>query len=131
MNTIKPSFPTSLCRALTARRTSTIAALCAVLAVTAADAQVRAKGLTGGLETSNRFVSLPDAPRGSLFVRECEDCPSVRLEFDGDTRYFIGDEQVTYARLRDVAAQGDAGLLVSYQLGTRTMTRLRLAAGGN
>lgn len=112
-------------------RAAIAAAALVVLWAAPAAAQVRAKGLTGGLETSNRFVTLPDAPRGSLFVRECGECPSVRLEFDAGTRFFVGEEPVTYARLLEASGEGDAGLLVSYRLGTRTITRLRLSAGGN
>jgi hypothetical protein len=130
MNTTKRSPSIAHGRTLAPRLASGLAAVCALLTVSAADAQVRAKGLTGGLETSNRFVTLPAAPRGSLFVRECGECPSVRLEFGSDTRYFIGDQPVSYAQLREVAAKGDAGLVVSYRLGTRTLTRLRLTAAG-
>lgn len=131
MDTLKRSRSISPGRTLALRLASGLAAICTALTVSAVDAQVRAKGLTGGLETSNRFVTLPAEPSGSLFVRECGECPSVRLEFDAGTRFYIGEEPVTYSRLRDVASQGDAGLLVSYQLGTRIITRLRLSARGN
>ena len=92
---------------------------------------MRTKGVTGGLESSTEFTSLPAIPGGSLNVKECGDCPSLRLEFRADTRYFIGDEPVSYAELRQAADDGVHGLLVSYRLGTRDLTRLRLSAPGN
>ncbi|HJR58120.1 MAG TPA: hypothetical protein VJ813_01925 [Vicinamibacterales bacterium] len=104
---------------------------CGFLAAAAAGAQVRTKGVTGGLESSTEFTSLPAIPGGSLNVKECGDCPSLRLEFRADTRYFIGDEPVSYAELRQAADDGVHGLLVSYRLGTRDLTRLRLSAPGN
>lgn len=108
-----------------------LAAIGAMLIATGASAQVKTRGITGGLETSTEFVTLPASPGGSLSVRECRDCPSLRLEFRSDTRYFIGEEAVSYAQLRQAAGTGVRGLLVSYRLGTRNLTRLRLSAAGN
>lgn len=109
----------------------TLAALaCGVLAA-AADAQVRSQGITGGLESGTTLVTLPATPSGSFLARECRDCPSIRVSFDSNTRYVIGDEQVTYAKFREAAAKGDIRMYVSYRLSDRTLTRLRLAAAGN
>jgi hypothetical protein len=55
----------------------------------------------------------------------------VRLRFDARTRYFIGKEPVTYARLREAAAKGDLQLDLFYDPKTLNLTRLRLAAAGN
>jgi hypothetical protein len=108
-----------------------IALACGLVLAAGAAAQKPTKGLTGGLETGTELVRLPGTPSGSLQVRECDACPVVRLEFDAGTRYFIGSEAVTYARFREAAEKRPAGLLVSYRLGTRTLTRLRLSAAGN
>jgi hypothetical protein len=108
-----------------------IAAAGALLAAAVAMAGVETKGLTGGLESGTEFVTLPSSPRGSLSVRECSDCPSMRLEFDSQTKFFVGEEAVSYAELRKAASKGDRGLLVSYRLGTRKLTGLRLSAAGN
>lgn len=108
-----------------------LAAIGAMLVTTGASAQARTRGITGGLETSTEFVSLPANAGGSLTVKECGNCPSLRLEFRADTRYFIGDEPVSYAELRQAASKGVRGLLVSYRLGTRNLTRLRLSAAGH
>jgi hypothetical protein len=112
--------------------TGVLAALaCGVLAAAGAQAQVRSKGITGGLESGTTLVTLPATPSGSFLARECSDCPSIRVSFDANTRYVIGDEQVTYAKFREAAAKGDIRLYVSYRLSDRTLTRLRLAAAGN
>jgi hypothetical protein len=113
------------------RLAACVAAALGLLFAMSADAQVRTRGITGGLETSTQFTSLPASPGGSLNVRECGECPVVRLEFDEQTRYFIGEEPVSYAAFRKAAGTGTRGLLVSYRLGTRTLTRLRLSAAGN
>jgi len=105
--------------------------VCGALAAAGADAQVRTKGITGGLESGTTLVTLPATPTGSFLARECRDCPSVRVSFDVNTRFVIGDEQVTYAKFREAAAKGDIRLYVSYRLSDRTLTRLRLAAPGN
>ena len=76
-------------------------------------------------------MTLPATPSGSFLARECRDCPSIRVSFDSNTRYVIGDEQVSYAKFREAAAKGDIRLYVSYRLSDRTLTRLRLAAAGN
>jgi hypothetical protein len=112
-------------------RSRLIALACGLLVVGGAAAQKPTKGLTGGLESGTELVQLPGTPSGSLQVRECSTCPALRLEFDAGTRFFVGSEPVTYARFREAAARGPAGLLVSYRLGTRTLTRLRLSAAGN
>ncbi len=107
-----------------------LAAGCALLVAAGAAAQgVKSRPLTGGLESSTSYVSLPAQPAGSLTAKECRDCPSLRLEFGADTRFYIGKQPVSYAQLRAAAAKaGDVRLDVSYRLGTRTLTRLRLAA---
>ena len=99
---------------------------CSSLVAGAADAQVRAKALTGGLESGTTLVTLPAAPTGSLLVRKCRGCPSIRVRFDAGTRFLIGDEEVPYAKFREVAAGGDIRLDVSYRLPDLTLTRLRL-----
>jgi hypothetical protein len=112
-------------------RSRLIALACGLLVASGAAAQKPTKGITGGLETGTELVRLPGTPSGSLQVRECDTCPSLRLEFDASTRYFIGSQAVTYAQFREAASKRPAGLLVSYRLGTRTLTRLRLSAAGN
>ena len=114
------------------RRACLLIAACASLIVASADAQVvRSRPVTGGLEASTAYVSLPAQPSGSLNAKECRDCSSLRLEFDASTRYYIGKQPVSYAQLREAASKSpDTRLDVSYRLGTRTLTRLRLAASG-
>jgi hypothetical protein len=80
------------------------------------------------LETTSGLVPLPGSPDGSVTARECRDCPSVRLEFGNDTRYFVGKEAVSYNRFRQLAALGDGRLYVYFTPETRVLTRLRLSA---
>jgi hypothetical protein len=128
MNTIRNSRQSWAARHCGA----SLLAACALLAAAGAGAQVvRARPVTGGLESSTDYVTLPASPSGSLNAKECRDCPSLRLEFSSNTRYFIGKQPVSYAQLRAAASKArDVRLDVSYRLGTRTLTRLRLAAAG-
>jgi hypothetical protein len=105
-------------------------ALC-VLAAGAAHARAPTKGITGGLESGTDLVRLPGTPGGTLTAIECRGCPSLRLSFDRNTRYYIGKEPVTYARFRDAASKGNFGLYISYRLDTKVLTRLRLPAAVN
>lgn len=108
-----------------------IALACGLFAAASADAQVRTKGITGGLESGTTLVTLPATPSGSFLARECRECPSIRVSFDAATRFVIGDQQVSYSQFRDAASKGDVRLYISYRLSDRTLTRLRLAAAGN
>src|SRR5688572_5773808 len=101
---------------------------CRVLVAAGADAQVRSKGITGGLESGTTLVTLPATPSGSFVARECSECRSIRVSFDANARDVIGDEQVSCAKFRGAAAKGEIRLYVSYRLSDRTLARLRLAA---
>jgi hypothetical protein len=116
------ALPGRLCRA------GWIAAAIGVLATAAASAQGPLKTVEECLESGTDLVTLPGVAGGSILARECRGCTSVRLEFDGRTRYFIGKEQVSYAQLREAAAREGLRLYVFYQPDTRTLTRLRLVA---
>ena len=119
-------------QSLASKRVARIAVLaCGVLVVAGANAQKPTKGITGGLESGTTLVTLPATPSGSFLARECRECPSIRVSFDENTRYVIGDEQVSYAKFREAASKGDIRLYVSYRLSDQTLTRLRLAAAGN
>jgi len=102
------------------------------LAATAAAAGPRPLGtIEECLESGTDLVQLPGVAGGSLSARECRGCSSARLEFGRNTRYFIGKQQVPYAKLREVAAQAESRLYVCFQPGTRTLTRLRLVAAAS
>lgn len=124
MNTLTPD-----CRPL--RRASWLAAAIGIFATCAAGAALPLRTIEECLESGTTLVSLPGVAGGSLSARQCSGCPSIRLSFDGRTRYFIGKEQVSYAKLHEAAAKGDVRLDLFYEPKTRKLTRLRLAAAGN
>jgi hypothetical protein len=110
------------------RRAGWLAAAAGALVAAAAGAQVPMQTIEECLESGTDLVTLPGAPGGTLSARECSGCPSLRLSFGQRTRYFIGAEAVTYARLLEAAGKRDARLDVFYEPKSRTLTRLRLAA---
>lgn len=110
------------------RRAGWLVVLTGALAAVAAGAQVPMQTIEECLESGTDLVTLPGAPSGTLNASECRGCPSLRLSFGQRTRYFIGTEAVTYARLLEAAGKRDARLDVFYEPKTRTLTRLRLAA---
>ncbi len=109
-----------------------LAALVGALAAAAAGAQLPATTtIEDCLESGTDLVSLPGTPGGSLSASQCRGCESLRLKFDRQTRYYIGNEPVSYAQLREAAAKGNSRLDLFYHPKTKTLTRVRLAAGGN
>ena len=79
------------------------------------------------LESGTRNVSLPGIASGTVSANPCAGCPTLRLRVDGKTRFFIGKEQVSFARLREAAAKGDLRLDLYYEPKSRTLNRVRLA----
>ena len=108
------------------RRAGWMAAAIGVLATAAASAQVPLKTIEECLETGTDLVTLPGVAGGTLSATQCRGCESLRLKFDARTKYYIGKEQVPYARLREVAGKGIAQLYVFYRPDSRILTRLRL-----
>ena len=109
-----------------------LAAAIAALVTAAAGAALPLKTIEECLESGTDVVRLPGVAGGSLSASPCSGCPSVRLTFDGRTRYFIGKEAVSYVRLREAAAKGDnLRLDLFYHPKTRILTRVRLAAVRN
>lgn len=113
------------------RRARWLAAACGLLIAAGAGAQLPHKYVEECLESGTALVSLPGAPGGSLSASQCRGCGSLRLNFGQRTKYFVGAEAVSYARLREVAGKSPASLNVCYDPATRVLTRLRLAATGN
>ncbi len=113
------------------RRASWLAAAIGVLVTTAAGAALPLKTIEDCLESGTSLVRLPGTAGGTLSASQCSGCPAVRLSFNSRTRYFIGKDLVTYAKLREAAAKGDLRLDLFYDPKTRNLTRLRLAAAGN
>jgi len=111
------------------RRAGWIAAAIGALAMAAAGAQVPLRTVEECLETGTDLVALPGVAGGSLSASQCRGCETLRLKFDQNTRYFIGQELVPYARLREVAARGNQRIYVFYRPDTRTLSRLSLEAG--
>lgn len=109
-----------------ANRAAWLAAVAGAMFAAAAPAQVPMVILEEVLETSTSLASLPAQAGGTLNARECDDCGSYRVKFDASTRYYIGNERVSYARFRQVATQGNTRLYVYYKPGTQALTRLRI-----
>lgn len=114
-----------------ARRARWLAAALASLAAAGALAQGPLATIEECLESGTELVRLPGTPGGTLTASECGECQKFRLSFDARTRYYIGDQAVPYARLRDAAARGPLRLYVYYRPSDRTLTRLRLVAAAN
>lgn len=113
------------------RRARWLAAALASLAAAGALAQGPLTTIEECLESGTELVRLPGTPGGTLTASECRECQKFRLSFDARTRYYIGDQAVPYARLRDAAAQGSLRLYVYYRPTDRTLTRLRLVAAAS
>mgnify|MGYP003395075719 CR=1 FL=1 len=114
------------------RRAGRLAIASGMLVMAVASAQqLPMKYIEECLESGTELVALPAQAAGPVSASECRGCETRRLQFDRSTRYFIGKEQVSYAKLREAAAKGDVRLDLFYEPKTRKLTRLRLAAAGN
>jgi hypothetical protein len=126
-----PNQDIATLRSHRARRAGWLVAALASLAASAAMAQGPLTRIEECLESGTDLVTLPGVAGGTLTASECRGCPSLRLSFGPRTRYFIGDEAVPYARLREAAGKGALRLYVFYRPTDRTLTRLRLVATDN
>jgi hypothetical protein len=113
------------------RRAGLLATVIGVLGASSALAGPPMQNIEACLESGTGLVSLPGVPGGMLTAKECKACDSQRLTFDANTRYFIGKQAVTYARLRTAAAKGDLRLDVFFRPDTHVLTRVRLAASAD
>jgi len=109
-------------------RATWLAGIAGALLAAAASAQAPMVILEEVLESATSLAELPATAGGSFNARECRDCGSVRVKFDSDTRYYIGNERVSYTKFRQVATQGETRLYVYYKPGTQALTRLRINA---
>jgi hypothetical protein len=112
------------------RRAPWLAAAIGALVIGVAGAAAPLTTIEECIETGTDLVSLPGTAGGSLSAKACASCDSVRLRFDSNTHYFIGDEAVPYARLREAASRGTQSLYVFYRPDTKIMTRVRIDAVG-
>ncbi len=130
MNNPIPDRIAGLPMARRLRRAGLAAAAIGLLAAAAAGAQTPLRTIEECLETGTDLVALPGAAGGTLSATGCRGCETLRLKFDARTRYFIGQELVPYARLREAAAKRNLRLYVFYSPNDKTLTRLRLVATG-
>ncbi len=112
-------------------RASWLAVAAGVLVTATAGAALPLKTIEECVESGTSLVRLPGTAGGTLAATQCSGCPSVRLSFNSRTRYYIGKDLVSYAKLREAAAKGDdLRLDLFYDPKTRNLTRLRLASAG-
>ena len=55
------------------------------------------------LEVGIELTSLPSSVPGQLAVTPCADCAPVLLKLDQDTRFYVGEQAVSMALLRQYA----------------------------
>ena len=107
-------------------RATWLAGIAGAMFASATLAQVPMVILEEVLESSTSLANLPAQAGGTFNARECSDCISYRVKFEPSTRYYIGNEPVSYARFRQLATQGNTRLYVYYKPGTQALTRLRI-----
>ncbi|MGH8495816.1 MAG: hypothetical protein ACREVN_06745 [Gammaproteobacteria bacterium] len=93
----------------------------AVLMAQNASADMRVVEQSFESSTAVRIPAGDDAP---LDMRNCPGCPVVTLRINPETRYFIGDEQVTQADFRKAAARETVSMTVHYDPESRYVTRV-------
>jgi len=78
-----------------------------------------------GYETSPGNVRLPTSDTGELTMQNCATCKVVRLRVSADTRFVIGDGQVSLTEMtRYLAQHPEASLVVMQLKDTSNLSRL-------
>ena len=128
MSTNTARNPIGLARASSSRSARWLLLAACALSAGAAVAALPLKAIEECIETGTESVRLPGTASGALSASACSGCPPLRLRFDARTRYFVGMQQVTYAKFREATAKADLRLDVFYEPKSRALTRLRVPA---
>lgn len=82
---------------------------------------------------SSTAVRIPASDDAALAIRNCSTCPVVTLRITPETRFFIGDEQVSQADFRKVAVRDTISMTVLYEPELKSVTRvvIRPTAGAS
>lgn len=75
-------------------------------------------------ESSTVDARIPADAGGSIEMRHCPDCESVTLQIDGNTLFFVDEQQVTQADFRRAANRGTYSMTVHYDPETLAVTRV-------
>jgi hypothetical protein len=81
--------------------------------------------LEHAVEILSGKVTLPSTPESGLVMPRCWDCPPKSYETNAETRYFLGDQEVSLGEFRAaVAPRVDTFLTVKYALKTGVVLRV-------
>lgn len=81
------------------------------------------------IETGADATVLPSGPLSSLVVTPCGGCPPLSLPTTAQSRYFIGEQEVSLEDLkRRVAGQPTTMLVILYRKDSRELTRVIASA---
>ena len=78
------------------------------------------------VEATTDAVSLPST-RGRMIARSCPTCPERYLSLNGQSRIFIGEEEVNYAKLKQAMNAARQSLTIHYREKDKTVTRIVLS----
>lgn len=105
---------------------SRIAALMLLAAVTPVLAQMRVATLAH--EAMPDMIRMPASEGGELTLQICATCQVLRLRASSETRYFVGEEEVTLAFITKYLDQHpNAPVVVSQPLKELTLWRVRVS----
>jgi len=79
-----------------------------------------------GIEASTDYVNVPSAAYGTWSVTPCAGCRTDVLRLDDKSEFFVGEQPVPLATLRQYAGRGASQLDVFYETKTRRVTRVIL-----
>jgi hypothetical protein len=79
-----------------------------------------------GIEASTDYVNLPSSAYGAWSVTPCAGCRTSVLRLDDKSQFFVGQEAVPLATLRNYAARGVSHIDVFYETKTQRVTRVIL-----
>lgn len=84
--------------------------------------------LEDAYEASTLYVSVPESVPTRWTLRPCPACSQLTLAVDGNSRFFVGTDEVSLAMLRKYAVRGTTNIDVFADPRSNRVTRVILRA---
>lgn len=85
------------------------------------------RSLEDALETSSDSVTFPATEAGGLYFSDCQTCNQSALQLSASTRFFVNEQQVTFADFKSALAKhGNHYMTVLYTPADHQVTRVKL-----
>lgn len=78
------------------------------------------------VETSAKELIMPSTPDGTFVLRKCDTCPLISVRVTPQSRYFIGNREVSFQEMMLQAKRPEGmSLVVSFDAKTQELRSIR------